>query len=108
MPPPPGKQGEKGGQSKTQPKDLSVKSTISKAVTRKEELSVADQRRDAKKGERASPAGDEAGRGFWGPNGIMTEPLASFRAAVEGLRALIARQAAAILRLPNHLANPGT
>ncbi len=91
-----GKQGEKGGQSKPQPKDLSVKSTISKAVTRKEEHSVADQRRDAKKGERASPAGDEAG--FWGPNGIMTEPLASFRAAVEGLRALIiARQAAAIL-----------
>ena len=34
--------------------------------------------------------------------------LASFRAAVAELRALVARQAAAILRLPNnHLANPG-
>ncbi len=56
MPPPPGKQGDKGGQSKPQQKDLSVKSTISKAVTRKEEHSVTDQRRDAKKGECASPA----------------------------------------------------
>ncbi len=48
--------------------------------------------------------GDETS---WGPNGIMTKSLASFRAAVEKLRALIARQAAAILRLLNHLADPG-
>jgi hypothetical protein len=49
----------------------------------------------------------EAGRSFWGPNGIITKSLASFRAAIEELRALVARQAVAILRLLNHLANPG-
>jgi hypothetical protein len=37
----------------------------------------------------------------------MTKSIASFRAAVVELRALVARQAAAILRLLNHLANPG-
>ena len=56
---------------------------------------------------RMMTTGDEAGRSFWGPNGIMTKSLASFRAAVEELRALVARQAAAILRLLNHLANRG-
>ena len=44
---------------------------------------------------------------FWGPNGIISKFLASTRAAVVELRALVARQAAAILRLLNHLANPG-
>ena len=45
---------------------------------------------------RMMTAGDEAGRSFWGPNGIITKSLASFRAAVTELRALVARQAAAI------------
>ena len=44
---------------------------------------------------------------FWGPIGIISKFLASTRAAIVELRALIARQAAAILRLLNHLANPG-
>ena len=56
---------------------------------------------------RMMTTGDEAGRSFWGPNGIITKSLASFRAAVAELRALVARQAAAILRLLNHLANLG-
>jgi hypothetical protein len=56
---------------------------------------------------RMMTTGDEEGRSFWGPNGIITKSLASFRAAVAELRALVARQAAAILRLLNHLANPG-
>ncbi len=54
--------------------------------------------------------GDEAGRGFWGPSGIWTKFLASTRTAVtelRGVRALVARQAAAILRLLIHLANLG-
>ena len=49
----------------------------------------------------------KAGRSFWGPNVIITKSLTSFRAAVAELRALVARQAAAILLLLNHLANPG-
>ena len=49
----------------------------------------------------------KAGRNFWGPNVIITKSLTSFRAAVAELRALVARQAAVILRLLNHLANPG-
>ena len=56
---------------------------------------------------RMMTTGDEAGRSFWGPNGIITKSLASFRAAGTELRALVARQAAAILRLLNHVANPG-
>jgi hypothetical protein len=51
--------------------------------------------------------GDETGRCFWGPNGIWTKFLASTRTAVTELRALVARQAAAILRLLSHLANLG-
>ncbi len=51
--------------------------------------------------------GDEAGRTFWGPHGIMTKSLACMRAAVVELRALVARQAAASLRLLNYIANPG-
>ena len=56
---------------------------------------------------RMMTTGDEAGRSFWGPNGIITKSLSSMRAAVVELRALVARQAAAILRLLNHLAKPG-
>ena len=51
--------------------------------------------------------GDETGRSFWGPSGIWTKFLASTRTAVTELRALVARQAAAILRLLSHLANLG-
>ena len=51
--------------------------------------------------------GDEDGRSFWGPSGIWTKFLASTRTAVTELRALVARQAAAILRLLSHLANLG-
>ena len=52
--------------------------------------------------------GDHARRSFWGPNGTITKSLASFRAAVVELRALVARQAAAAwLRLLKHLANTG-
>ena len=54
MPPQPPKKGEKGSQGKPQPKDLSTKNSIDKGVSKKEEHSSADQRRDAKKGERAS------------------------------------------------------
>ena len=56
---------------------------------------------------RMMTTGDEAGRGFWGPSGIWTKFLASTRTAVTELRALVARQAAAILRLLSHLANLG-
>ena len=56
---------------------------------------------------RMMTTGDEAGRSIWGPNEIITKSLASFRAAVTELRALVARQAAAILRLLNYVANPG-
>jgi hypothetical protein len=52
---------------------------------------------------RMMTTGDEAGRRFWG-GGKITKSL---RAAVAELRALVAKQAAAILRLLNHLANPG-
>jgi hypothetical protein len=51
--------------------------------------------------------GDETGQCFWGPNGIWTKFLASTRTAVTELRSLVARQAAAILRLLSHLANLG-
>jgi hypothetical protein len=44
---------------------------------------------------------------FWGPNGMISQFLASARTAVTELCALVARQAAAILRLLNHLANLG-
>ena len=44
---------------------------------------------------------------FWGPNGMISKFLASTRTAVTELRALVARQAAAILRLLSHLANLG-
>ena len=53
---------------------------------------------------RMMTTGDEAGRSFWGPNGVITKSVASMRAAIVELRALVARQAAAILRLLNHLA----
>ena len=56
---------------------------------------------------RIMTAGDEEGRCFWGPNGIFTKSLAAMRAAVTELRALVARQAAAILRLLGHLAHLG-
>ncbi len=55
---------------------------------------------------RMMTTGDEAGRSFWGPNGVITKSVASMRAAIVELRALVARQAAAILRLLNHLAKP--
>jgi hypothetical protein len=51
--------------------------------------------------------GEEAGRCFLGPNGIWTKFLASMRTAVTELRALVARQAAAILRLISRLVNLG-
>ncbi len=44
---------------------------------------------------------------FWGPNGMISKFLASVRTTVTELRALVARQAAAILRLLSHLANLG-
>ena len=44
---------------------------------------------------------------FWGPNGMISKFLASARTAITELRALVARQAAAILRLLSHLANLG-
>jgi hypothetical protein len=44
---------------------------------------------------------------FWGPNGMISKFLASARTAVTELRALVARQAAVILRLLSHLANLG-
>ena len=60
----------------------------------------------ARQGKQASPkptsalrimtAGDEEGRVFLGPNGIFSKSFASTRAAVTELRALVARQAAAI------------
>ena len=56
---------------------------------------------------RMMTTGDETGRCFWGPNGIWTKFLASARTAITELRALVARQAAAILRLLSHLANLG-
>ena len=71
----------------------------------------------ARQGKQASPkptsalrimtAGDEEGRVFLGPNGIFYKSFASTRAAVTELRALVARQAAAILRLLGHLAHLG-
>ncbi len=45
---------------------------------------------------------------FWGPNGMISKFLASARTAVTELRALVARQAAAILRLLSQLANLGS
>jgi hypothetical protein len=36
---------------------------------------------------RMMKTGDEAGRSFWGPNGIITKSLASMRVAVMELRA---------------------
>jgi hypothetical protein len=44
---------------------------------------------------------------FWGPNGMISKFLASARTAVTELRALVSRQATAILRLLSHLANLG-
>jgi hypothetical protein len=55
MPPAPAKKGEKGGQpTKPQPNDISVKSPITKTATKKEDQTSGDQRRDAKKGDRAA------------------------------------------------------
>jgi hypothetical protein len=44
---------------------------------------------------------------FWGPNRMISKFLASVRTTVMDLRALVARQAAAIFRLLSHLANLG-
>jgi hypothetical protein len=50
---------------------------------------------------------DDTGQCFMGLNGIMTKSFSPMQAAVVELCALVARQAAAILQLLNHLANPG-
>ena len=56
---------------------------------------------------RMMTTGDDAGRCFLGPNGVLTKSFASMRAAGMELRALVGRQAAAIRRLLALLADRG-
>ena len=56
---------------------------------------------------RMMTTGDDGGRFFLGPNGVLTKSFESMRTAGMELRALVVRQAAAIRRLLALLANRG-